>query len=73
MTPAALDLLARAGYHFAVAGATRRDRSAQWNDPQPFALPRYYPYSGETTYPLIGGTHGLTFEQMMLAAVDYDL
>ena len=68
VTPAALDLLARAGYRYAVAGATRPDRSAQWGDPQPFALPRYYPYSGESTYPIVGGTHGLTFQEMMLGA-----
>ena len=68
VAPAALDLLAKAGYRYAVAGATRLDRSARWNDPRPFALPRYYPYSGESTYPLIGGTHGLTFEQMLGAA-----
>ena len=69
VTPAAYDLLAKAGYRFAVAGATRHDRSAEWNDPQPYALPRYYPYSGDSSYPLIGGTGGLTFEQMMLGAV----
>jgi len=69
VTPAALDLLPKAGYQFAVAGPTRHDRSAQWNDPQPFSLPRYYPYSGQATYPLIGGTHGQTFEQMMASAV----
>jgi peptidoglycan/xylan/chitin deacetylase (PgdA/CDA1 family) len=68
VTPAAFDLLAKAGYQFAVAGATRHDRSAQWNDRQPYALPRYYPYSGPATYPLIGGTHGLAFAQMMLHA-----
>jgi len=68
VTPAAVALLAKAGYQFAVAGATRHDRSAEWSDPQPFVLPRYYPYSGETSYPLIGGTGGLTFEQMMQAA-----
>ncbi len=69
VTPAAYDLLARAGYQFAVAGATRPDRSAQWNDPQPFALPRYYPYSAGATYPLITGTGGQTFEQMVLGAI----
>jgi peptidoglycan/xylan/chitin deacetylase (PgdA/CDA1 family) len=69
VTPAAFDLLAKAGYRFAVAGATRHDRSAEWNDPQPYALPRYYPYSGQAMYPLIGGTGGQTFEQMMLGAV----
>src|SRR5262249_39795556 len=70
ITPAAVDLLARAGYRFAVAGDVRADRSAQWNDPQPFVLPRYYPYAGETTYPVIGGSGGLTFDQMLLAASD---
>ncbi len=69
VAPAAFDLLAKAGYRFAVAGATRRDRSAQWNDPRPYALPRYYPYSGDGAYPLISGTGGQTFEQMLVGAI----
>jgi peptidoglycan/xylan/chitin deacetylase (PgdA/CDA1 family) len=68
VNPAAFDLLAAAGYRFAVAGATRNDRSAQFGDAQPYSLPRYYPYSGEAFYPIISGTGGRTFAEMMLAA-----
>jgi peptidoglycan/xylan/chitin deacetylase (PgdA/CDA1 family) len=70
VAPEAFDLLAKAGYRFAVAGATRPDRSAEWNDPRPFALPRYYPYSGDASYPLITGAGGETFEQMLMGAVE---
>jgi peptidoglycan/xylan/chitin deacetylase (PgdA/CDA1 family) len=69
VAPAAVDLLSAAGYKFAVAGATRRDRSAECGDRQPYTLPRYYPYSGNGVCPVIAGTHGQTFDHMMLAAV----
>jgi peptidoglycan/xylan/chitin deacetylase (PgdA/CDA1 family) len=68
LNPAAVDLLAAAGYAYAVAGATRADRSAVLNDPTPLALPRYYPYSGTAFYPRLGGPAGPTFAEMMLAA-----
>jgi peptidoglycan/xylan/chitin deacetylase (PgdA/CDA1 family) len=68
LAPAAVALLAKAGYQYAAAGDVRPDRSAEWNDPQPLALPRYYPYSGETNYPIISGSGGQTFDQMLMAA-----
>jgi len=69
VNPAAYDLLKSLGYQFAVAGFTRADRSALFNDSEPYNLPRYYPYSGNY-YPIIGGTHGQTFGEMLLGAVD---
>jgi peptidoglycan/xylan/chitin deacetylase (PgdA/CDA1 family) len=69
VNPAAFDLLDSLGYQFAVGGFTQADRSAHPNADQPFALPRYYPYSGDY-YPIIGGTHGQTFEQMMWGAIE---
>lgn len=62
-------ILEKLGYQFAAAGATRADRSAQFNDASPYTLPRYYPYSGEATYPVISGNHGQTFDQILLGAV----
>ncbi len=69
VNPAAYDLLESLGYQFAVAGFTRADRSALFNDRNPYNLPRYYPYSGDY-YPVIGGTHGQTFDEMMLGAIN---
>jgi peptidoglycan/xylan/chitin deacetylase (PgdA/CDA1 family) len=69
VNPAAFDLLDSLGYQFAVGGYTRAERSATWLDPQPYNLPRYYPYSGDF-YPLIGGTGGLTFDQMLMGAIE---
>lgn len=69
VNPAAFDLLKSLDYQFAVAGFTRADRSALFNDTSPYDLPRYYPYSGDY-YPVIGGTHGQTFDQMLLGAID---
>lgn len=68
VTPAAFEALLAAGYQNALAGATRPDRTVHFADPEPYNLPRYYPYSGEAIYPIISGTGGLTFEQMLLAA-----
>lgn len=65
---AAPELLAQAGYAYAVAGAARRDRSAHFADASPFDLPRYYPYSGEAFYPRLGGPDGPTFAELMVAA-----
>lgn len=62
-------LLKLFNYRLGFAGNTRVDRSVQFNDPTPFALPCYYPYSGKTTYPIITGTKTLTFEQMIEAAI----
>jgi len=56
-------------YRLAFAGYTRLDRSVQFNDPTPFALPCYYPYSGQKIYPIITATKTLTFEQMIETAI----
>jgi peptidoglycan/xylan/chitin deacetylase (PgdA/CDA1 family) len=64
------DLLLKSfDYRLAFAGYTRLDRSVQFNDPTPFALPCYYPYSGKKIYPIITATKILTFEQMIEAAI----
>jgi peptidoglycan/xylan/chitin deacetylase (PgdA/CDA1 family) len=62
-------LLKLFNYRLAFAGYTRTDRSVQFNDPAPFALPSYYPYSGKKIYPIITATKKLTFEQMVEAAI----
>ena len=51
-------LLKLFNYRLAFAGYTRVDRSVQFNDPTPFALPCYYPYSGkELTQSLLPPKH----------------
>ncbi|MBI3244294.1 MAG: polysaccharide deacetylase family protein [Chloroflexi bacterium] len=67
--PAAFSILETLGYKFAVGGHTRHDRSVALGDPEPYNLPRYYPYSGDDFYPIIGVTGGLTFEEMVLGAI----
>lgn len=69
--PSAADALLKAcGYRLAFAGYTRLDRSVQYKDPKPYALPCYYPYSSPGAYPLLTTTTTRqTFEQLMLAAV----
>lgn len=63
-------LLRLFGYQLGFAGNSRiKDRSIQFNDPNPFSLPCYYPYSYKKIYPLITGTAKLTFGQMMEAAI----
>jgi peptidoglycan/xylan/chitin deacetylase (PgdA/CDA1 family) len=64
--PAAL--LKPVGYRLAIAGY-RPERSVLFQDKTPYSLPCYYVYSGEKTYPVITGTHGLTFGEMLLGAV----
>jgi peptidoglycan/xylan/chitin deacetylase (PgdA/CDA1 family)/DNA-binding CsgD family transcriptional regulator len=61
-------LLKPLGYRLAFAGY-RPERSVLFKDPTPYALPCYYVYSGEKSYPVITGTRGLTFGQMVLKAV----
>ena len=63
-------LLKLFNYRLAFAGYTRVDRSVQFKDPTPFALPCYYPYSGKKIYPIITATKKLTFEQMIEAAIE---
>lgn len=67
--PAAISILRDLGYRFTVGGPTRAERSALSGDPEPFNLPRYYPYAGINTYPALVGMGGKTFEEMMMEAV----
>ena len=62
-------LLKLFNYRLGFAGNTRVDRSVQFNDPTPFALPCYYPYSGKELYPIMTATKTLTFGQMIEAAI----
>jgi peptidoglycan/xylan/chitin deacetylase (PgdA/CDA1 family) len=57
-----------AGYQFAVAGNTRKDRSARLSDPDRYSLPRVYPYSNPRLYPVLYGADGMTFGEMISAA-----
>lgn len=66
---AAFDLLKGLGYRFAMGGYTRAERSVLSADPDPYNLPRYYPYSSDELYPVISGTGGKTFEQMLWDAI----
>jgi peptidoglycan/xylan/chitin deacetylase (PgdA/CDA1 family) len=61
-------LLKPLGYNLAIAGY-RPERSILFKELNPFALPCYYVYSGESTYPVITGSRGLTFGEMILKAV----
>jgi len=61
-------LLKPLGYVLAFAGY-RPERSVLFKDTTPYALPCYYPYSSPKTYPVITGTRGLTFGQMIQKAV----
>lgn len=70
VNPAAFDLLPALGYTFAVGGPTRAERNVLSGDPEPFNLPRYYPYSGIATYLALIGAGGATFEEMLLRAVN---
>lgn len=63
-------LLKLFGYQLGFAGNSRlKDRSILFKDPNPYALPCYYPYSYKKIYPLITGTARLTFGQMIEAAI----
>ncbi len=61
-------LMPDAGYAAALAGH-RNERSILASDPGRYELPRYYPYSSATGYPVLVGPEGWTFEQMMLRAI----
>ena len=61
-------LLKPLGYRLAFAGY-RVERSVLFKDLTPYALPCYYVYSGEQTHPIITGSRGLTFGELMLKAV----
>jgi hypothetical protein len=69
VNPAAFELLPALGYEFAVAGGTRLDRSALSGDPEPFNLPRYYPYANPARYPRLIGSPAQTFAQMLMNAI----
>jgi peptidoglycan/xylan/chitin deacetylase (PgdA/CDA1 family) len=62
------ELLKPLGYSLALAGY-RQERSVLFKDPDPYGLPCYYPYSSDQAYPVIAGTRGLTFGQMIQGAV----
>jgi peptidoglycan/xylan/chitin deacetylase (PgdA/CDA1 family) len=53
------------GYQFAVGGYTRYDRTVEVMDADRYSLPRVYPYSNMTIYPVIGGSKGKTYDQMV--------
>ncbi len=57
------------GYNFALAGFTRKDRSVFPQDPDRFQLPRLYPYSSQSFYPILSGSNGKTFDQLIQAAI----
>jgi len=68
-SPAAFPILESLGYRFAVGGYTRAERSARFADTEPYNLPRYYPYSSEALYPVLSGSGGLTFDELIPAAI----
>ncbi len=57
------------GYEFAVGGYQRSDRSVHLSDTDRFSLPRIYPYSNLSIYPIIGGSNGKTYDQLVLSAI----
>ncbi len=57
------------GYQFAVGGYSRSDRSVEVMDADRYSLPRVYPYSNMTIYPIIGGSKGETFDQMVMSFI----
>jgi peptidoglycan/xylan/chitin deacetylase (PgdA/CDA1 family) len=57
------------GYQFAVGGYSRPDRCVEVMDGDRYALPRVYPYSNMTIYPIIGGSKGKTFDQMVTSFI----
>ena len=61
-------LLKLFGYQLGFAGH-RLERSILPRDPDQFALPCYYPYSGPKIYPLLYTANRLTFAQMMQTAI----
>jgi peptidoglycan/xylan/chitin deacetylase (PgdA/CDA1 family) len=61
-------LLKLFGYRLGFAGS-RTERSVVFKDPNPFALPAYYPYSYKAIYPRMTANSKLTFGQMIEAAI----
>lgn len=68
-SPAAFPILKSLGYRFAVGGYTRAERSALFADAEPYNLPRYYPYSSDALYPVLSGSGGLTFPELILSSI----
>jgi peptidoglycan/xylan/chitin deacetylase (PgdA/CDA1 family) len=58
------------GYQFAVGGNTRPGRSVSVRDADRYSLPRAYPYSNLAIYPVIGGSRGMTFDQMITSFIN---
>ncbi len=64
------NVIQSAGYNFAVGGNTRQDRSVEVMDADRYSLPRVYPYSNMNIYPIIGGSKGKTFDQMVTSIIN---
>lgn len=58
------------GYQFATSGNSRPDRSVYRLDQNRFELPRLYPYSNPSLYPVISGSNGKTFDQLILSSLE---
>jgi peptidoglycan/xylan/chitin deacetylase (PgdA/CDA1 family) len=61
----ALNVIESLGYRFGLAGNSRLERYVSPEDPERYSLPRIYPYSNPDIYPVIYGSGGLTFPQLM--------
>jgi N-acetyl-anhydromuramyl-L-alanine amidase AmpD/peptidoglycan/xylan/chitin deacetylase (PgdA/CDA1 family) len=61
-------VMERAGYQLALNGY-RLERSVLREDPDRYALPRYYPYSNPDYYPILSDGYGWTFPDLMLASI----
>jgi len=61
-------VMLRAGYQAAMGGY-RLERSVTFMDAERYGLPRYYPYSNITDYPILVGAERWTFGEMLLAAI----
>jgi peptidoglycan/xylan/chitin deacetylase (PgdA/CDA1 family) len=58
------------GYQFAVGGFSRKDRSVHLEDSDRFILPRVYPYSNPAIYPVIGGSNGKTYGELVMSSIE---
>lgn len=61
--------LQAAGYSLGFVGP-RMERSVLFKDPDPYALPCYYPFSDPRYYPAINGMKGLDFGEMIEKATE---
>jgi peptidoglycan/xylan/chitin deacetylase (PgdA/CDA1 family) len=55
-----------AGYAFAFAGNTGKDRSIHLADPHRYGLPRVYPYSNPQIYPAVYAAYGKTLGELIV-------